>query len=230
MKLKSRTLFIYFIAAGFGTIGCSGPKQYISKRPVNDVKSVLIIGPFADIRTIHTGDRMQFDYEMSSEVYKEMKGQIPALVPDGVKINTITADSVSQKLLLTAAEKIVEEITSRKVAAKQVVVPQVLLNMLDSVGQNFGFFIMQAGFSRTQNNYINHLYYNRAAVNVLTLGNVTYIPYRDGSTMIGFIIDRKNGNLAYYKKIFWQQRDPTEKIVIKGQLHDLMMSYFQHSK
>lgn len=65
---------------------------------------------------------------------------------------------------------------------------------------------------------------------MLSFGNIDYVPYKEGSMVIGFIVDRKNKNLAYYKKIIWEERDPTEKIVIKSQLHDLMMSYFQNAK
>lgn len=212
------------------TAGCKGPKQFISKRSVNDVKSILLVGPFTDVRTIVTGNRQEFDYSLSFDVYSEMNRQIKTLIPDGVKVKTITADSATQRNILNAAERIIRDIEKGKRVIRNVTVPDVLINCIDAANQDFGFVIIENGFARTYKNYTNHLLYNRAAVSLLSMGSVSYIPYKEGSILIGFIIDKKNRNLAYYKKIIWEQRDPTEKIVIKAQLHDLMMSYFQHAK
>lgn len=210
--------------------GCKGPKQFISKRPVNDVKSILLAGPFTDIRTIVTGNRQEFDYSLSFDVYTEMSKQIKTLIPDGVKIKTVMADSVTQRNILNAAEGIIKDIEKRSKAIRKVSIPDVLIKSLETANEDFGFVILESGFARTRKKYTNHLLYNRAAVILLSMGSVDYIPYKEGSMLIGFIVDRKNKNLAYYKKIIWAQRDPTEKIVIKAQLHDLMMSYFQHAK
>jgi hypothetical protein len=172
----------------------------------------------------------EFDYPLSLEVYQEMSRIMKAQLPENVKVKTITTDSVMQRNILNAAQKIVRDIEKRKKRIKKVVIPEVLIKSLDSANEDFGFVILESGFARTYNNYINHLIYNRDPSLLLGMGTVEYTPYKEGSMLIGFIIDKKNRNLAYYKKIFWQQRDPTEKIVIKAQLHDLMMSYFQHAK
>lgn len=44
--------------------------------------------------------------------------------------------------------------------------------------------------------------------------------------MAAFIIDLKNKNLLYFKRDIWPDRNPTEEIVIKSQLKDLINSYF----
>jgi len=229
MRIKTGSLIsaliIILIAAG-----CKGPKQFISKRSVKDVKSILLVGPFTDVRTIVTGNKQEFDYSLSFEVYSEMDRQIRMLIPEDVKVKTVTSDSATQINILNAAEKIIKDIEKKRKAIKKVIIPDALLNITDSPKQDFCFVILESGFARSYNNFANHLLYNRAAVNLLSFGNIDYVPYKEGSMVIGFIVDRKNKNLAYYKKIIWEQRDPTEKIVIKSQLHDLMMSYFQNAK
>ena len=202
MRIKTvsliNTLSIFILIAA----GCKGPKQFISKRPVNDVKSILLAGPFTDVRIIETGNRQEFDYSLSLDVYTEMNKQIKALIPDDVKVKTLIADSVTQRNILNASERIIMDIEKRKRPISKVTIPDVLIKRLDSANQDFGFVILERGFARTYSNYANHLLYNSAAVNLLSLGSVDYLPYKEGSMVIGFIIDKKTGILLTTKKLF----------------------------
>lgn len=132
MRIKTGSLINALIIIILIAAGCKGPKQFISKRSVKDVKSILLVGPFTDVRTIVTGNKQEFDYSLSFEVYAEMDRQIKMLIPEDVKVKTVTSDSATQRNILNAAERIIKDIEKKRKAIKSVIIPDALLNIRDS--------------------------------------------------------------------------------------------------
>ena len=215
-----------FAFAVFILTGCGNSKHFVSKDSAGQIREILLAGPFTSVAIIEKGNNQEIDNTISQEVLNEMNNQIATAIPDSIQVQRLKADSALESDILSQSHKIINAIR-QKISVKRVEIPGRLIEIMDSVHQDFCFIILEGGLTRTKANYIKQLYYTRPAVSMISLGYLDYIPYRQNSGVIGFIIDRKRKQLAYFKKIVWPDRDPTEKIVIKGQLHDLMMSYFQ---
>lgn len=182
----------------------------------------------AEINVIYRGDKHEKSELFSEMASQEITRQLNNILPDTISVSQFNTDANHLKEISNTAIQLIKSTESGK-TIKGLKVPELLLHQLDSANQDFGLFIFIIGFTRTKENLTKE-YIRRQGISLATLGLYQTVPNSAYSTMIGFIVDRKNKNLAMYRKIKWNQRDPTDKLVVKSQLRDLLMRYFQSAK
>jgi hypothetical protein len=224
-KPHSYTLLTLLIAL---TFGCGTTEYLTSKRNISEVKHMLLFQPVAEISVIYNGDNYEKSEQFSDIASHEIVRQLNIILPDTIGISQFITDSIHQNEINNSAIQIIRSVEGGG-SIKGLKVSELLLHQLDSTNQEFGLYIFIVGFTRTKEN-LTKQYMRRKGIGLATLGFYQTVPNSSYSTMIGFIIDRKNKNLAMYRKIQWNQRDPTDKLVVKSQLRDLLMRYFQSAK
>ena len=45
--------------------------------------------------------------------------------------------------------------------------------------------------------------------------------------MIGVLVDRKRNRISMYKELYWRNRNPSEELVIRTQIRDIILTYFE---
>ena len=150
---------------------------------------------------------------------------MPAIIPDSIHLTHINTSSTQFDEIKKALNKIVISIEKNSISASSIKIPPVLLHYLDSSHEDYGICIYSEGFIRTENNQTKE-YIKGYERYYYTLGIINKIPLKSSSAMCFLIIDRKKMRLRFYRSSVWEKRDPTEFIVIKSQLHHLIMPYF----
>ena len=216
------TLAIIFLCS------CNTTKQLTSNRKKSEVNRLLILPPITEISIINKGNNLEKSFTFSKEAAKEITNQVKNIIPDSIKFSQLITDTAQFQEIFKSVSGIIKIVEQRR-TIKGIIIPAILLHLLDSTNQDFCLGIWEIGFTRTTDNYVKQ-YQKSRIVQVATLGGLNYVPNKSYSIMICFIIDRKNKNLAFYRKSRWRERDPIEKMVIRSQLHDLIMRYFQSAR
>ena len=195
-----------------------------AQKTISKVDRLLILPPLSEIKVIKTSNKLETDTSLTNKVRTEILYQAKTLIPDSIKTVQFEASDLQSQEIYKAFERILET-AENKFKPKSVKIPDFLLNLLDSTNQDFGLGIVNVGFLRTDKNQSGE-YTKSVRLNFFTLGLYSFIPRKSFSTIICFIMDRKQKTLRFYEKSSWSERNPTETVVIKSQLHHLLMSYF----
>lgn len=188
------------------------------------IQHLLIFPPISEIKVIKTHNKLETDTILSNHVRDGINIQVKSIVPDSIKSTQLKSDETQLQELSKAFADVIE-IAENKFKPKVIKAPEFLLNVLDSTNQDFGLCIFNRGFIRTDQNQSNE-YTKSMGLNFFTLGTYAFVPNKSFSIIVCFIVDRRQKTFRFYDKSMWRERNPTEKIVIKSQLHHLLMSYF----
>ncbi|MES2774592.1 MAG: hypothetical protein V4722_10430 [Bacteroidota bacterium] len=207
---------------------CSTTRQLTSDRKAHEISSLLILQPVAKIGLINKGNKPETNVPFSKKATKEIELQVKNLLPENILVSQLNVDESQDSTIPNAITYIVNEVEKVK-TLNRIVVPESLLHFLDSANHDFCLGILEVGFVRSKDNYDKqHDLGNMTQF--ATLGLYGFVPYKSSSTMVCFIVDRKNRNLAFYRRGTWKETDPTERIVIKAHLDDLISKYFDSAK
>lgn len=213
-------LFTILIATLFSS--CNTSK--VGKR---DIESLTIMPPVASMYTINKGNKWEFDSEKSDSITTSISDLIPKMLPESLIATTLTLEDSDFEEYDSAVIEMV--IRLERNDNFKLIIPSILLQLLDSSPGDFGLFIYEEGFSRTQFNYVSQDL-KGLTLKAATFGRLQWIPYKASSTMACFIIDKKNKTIKYYRKSIRKEKDPMDVIALKSQLYHLLMSYFQKQR
>jgi len=200
--------------------GCSSTRQYTSQTKTSKITSLALIPPITRINQITDKSIQQYSPEISGRTAAETILQLKKIIPE----NITTTDYLVQDLTDTTGElSLFAEKLHTGDQINQIIIPKKMLQKMAETHQDFALGITQWGYSRTAGNFDkrsdqgNMLYF-------ATLGSYRYRPYKSAASMAVYIIDRKHGNLAFYRKISWVE-EPSERMIIKLQLDNLISKY-----
>ncbi|MEO6548070.1 MAG: hypothetical protein ABIN94_08725 [Ferruginibacter sp.] len=223
-RLPFYSLLTLFIALIYG---CGTTEYLTSKRNINEVKNIVVFPPVTEISVIYKKDNPEKSELFSDMASKEIDLQLKAILPGTKRYYQFHSDS-SQKEIIHTAIQLMNSVEGGR-SIRGIKIPELLLQQLDSINEDFGLFVFFSGFTRAKENLTKE-YVRRQGMALATIGIYQTVPNSAYSIMICFIVDRKNKNLAMYRKTKWKLRDPTDKLVVKSQLRDLLMRYFQSAK
>lgn len=112
---------------------------------------------------------------------------------------------------------------------KDLVLSDKMLSLLGKYDQDYVMGVVSFGFTRVKGNYGKQIA-KGMVVGILSLGLYTPIPIKSSSTLICFIVDRKNKNIAFYRKSVKQDNDPTDFKVLEKQINGMLSQYFNANK
>jgi hypothetical protein len=204
--------------------GCSGSKNFSTAKKDQAIKSLLIFPVYSQIDVIEKRDKRIksafFSAGAEAQIYKEFEKYIPSEIH---KVNPDFDDDL-ETAIINSSIKLVQTIRS-SLSPSNVKVPALLLHILDSLHEDYGLIILQAGFTRTPENEKNQ-YIRRKNTALATLGFFDKEPNKSYSVMSGIIINRQNKNPAKFKELSFRNRNPNEEVVIRSQIRDIILSFF----
>jgi len=207
--------------------GSMGVEQLTLVAKNKNINSLAILPVIAEINLVDNKNELDYNPDLSDYAIEQIKLHYKKCIPDSVATEQIAySANVDTPSFYNAVEGIVSAMKSYK-NLNDVAIPAELLELLAPAKSNYGLCIVSAGFTRTARNYKKQ-YIKLREANVLSLGLYNMIPIQSYSLMICFIIDKSSKKLVYYKRVLSKERDPSESAVLKSQLYDAMMSYYQN--
>lgn len=225
MKLQVSVICLLLIGVIFSQ--CNPSRRIFNEKDSYLVNRLLVFPVHSQIAVIEKGDKKTNDENLSSEAETEIKDQLKKFIPVSLSTNYLECKKEKKEEIIQSIIQLIKT-TKSAISPQYVRVPDMLLNVLDSLGENYGLLIFQEGFTRTQKNLMNQQI-KRRAIAYASLGIYDTTPNESYSVMIGVLIDKKNNRLSMYKELYFRNRDPNEEVVIRSQIRDIILSYFQDS-
>ncbi|MEO6454795.1 MAG: hypothetical protein ABIN97_12015 [Ginsengibacter sp.] len=225
MKLKFSYIYLFLLPIFFWE--CSPGKRTFNNKDGSSIGTLLIFPNYSNIKVIEIGDKQVRSESFSQDAENEIRGQLIKYIPSTVKTKYLECNDKLGEEIVNSNIHLIRAVKGSSFPSK-VNAPKFLLNILDSLGENYGLFIFQSGFTRTLEN-LKKQYFKRKTIEIASLGIYDTEPNSSYSIMIGVIVDKKRGKVSMYKELYWRNRNPNEEVVIRSQVRDIILSYFQTS-
>lgn len=226
---SGRTTGFIFCSLCLGFItGCASSKNFSNTKKNEPIKSLLIFPVYSEISVIEKRDkRIKSDFfseGAEAQIYKELEKYIPSGIHKSSPAfgNELEAGIIKSNINLLRAIR-------ASLSPGSLKPPALLLHVMDSLNEDYGLIILQDGFTRTPEN--EKTQYKRGRNTAFaTLGFFDREPNKAYSVMSGIIIDRQNKKLAKFKTLSFPNRNPNEEVVIRSQIRDIILSWFDQKE
>lgn len=196
-----KRLFILLLAAiGVASITSCGNNGYLADYcDIDDIRDVMLINPVSVIETISGGDNFTVNDSLS-QASGALLLQTIMEYNSGLNIShAYIPEEADEK------ENILNEVASLYIQVKNsssteighLTIPTALDNIIEQSGNRYGMAVIYTGISRTYGNYALE-WLKGLGKSLLTLGTVTFIPYRHYGEIYIFIIDSEIDSLVWY--------------------------------
>lgn len=212
------TIIVIFLSS------CGTTRQLMSNRNPTEINKILILKPYTKIEVINKGNKAEYSPEVSKQVTAYIVESLEKFIPSRIEKYKFEADSLElfelYKEMYTLAIRVEQNrnITGIKLSNK-------MLTFLEKYNYDYAIGVLDFGFTRAKGNYENQVA-KSIGIGILTLGMYAPIPVKSYSTMICFIVDKENKNIAFYRKDLGQEKEPTNKNVIESQISKMLIQYF----
>ena len=222
MKPLVTLIYVSFLLVFFSSCGIN--RQLVSSVKPSQIDKILIIKSFAQIDTIGIGNKPAYDKKTSTEVSEDLLSNIGNLLPYRIKKVSPSSDSVETWRFNQEMFKIIANVEQlQKIEGYQI--SDTLVGLMEKYDCNYAIGAIDVGFSRTKSNYAKQVA-KSIGIGLLTLGMVVPISYKSTSSMYCFIVDRKNKNIAFFRRDLGIEKEPTDKMVIFEQVTNMLQPYF----
>lgn len=223
--MKSFALpFIAILLAPFFIQSVPVNKINCSYKDSSDVNELLLLPICSSIGFIEKGNQVSESIPLSQLAESEIRTQVLTFMPSHIKKRSVEFDSATESEIYKSGIKLIKTLRNAPVRSR-VKAPPHFVNILDSLHELRGLFILQIGFTRSEKNFQSQ-FVKRRVLNLATLGIYNTIPNESYSAIIGVLINRDTKEIEKYKEVKMRNRDPNEKVVIRQQIRDIIGSFF----
>lgn len=207
---------------------CGTNRQLTSNRKPADINKLTILKPLTNIQLIERGNSGSYSQYDSDKVRDNILDLLNQHLPQHVQKTNIKMDTVDN-LLFQKEMYDLAAVVEHNQQIKDLVLSDKMLSLLGKYDQDYVMGVVSFGFTRVKGNYGKQIA-KGMVVGILSLGLYTPIPIKSSSTLICFIVDRKNKNIAFYRKNTGQDKDPTDIKVLEKQINGMLNQYFNAAK
>lgn len=222
--MKNTITYIFIFVLSMALLQCSTNRRVISNKDSTKITNLIVFPNYSKIDVIESNDKRIRSDAFSQESENEIRNQLAKYIPSHVSTKYLECNSNLEEEIINANIKLIKSVKGAMTPEK-VSIPEYLLNVLDSLGENYGLFLYHGGFTRSEEN-LKTEYFKRKVIGIASLGIYNTEPNRTYSVMIGILIDKQRKRVSMYKEIYWRNRNPNEEVVIRPQVRDIILSYF----
>lgn len=226
--MNQKLTYFYFVFIAISFLQCTQPKRAMSNKDGHLIENLVIFPIYSKIDIIENQDKRITSEIFSSDAEIKIKNQLEKYIPSNINKNFLAGQIELEEQIIKSNVQLIKTYKGA-IFQKTVEVPEFLLNILDSLGKDYSLFIFHRGFTRTPEN-LKTQYIKRRTAALASLGFYDTEPNSAYSVMIGVLIDKKRKRISMYKELYWRNRNPNEEVVIRSQIRDLILGYFQNSK
>jgi hypothetical protein len=178
---------------------------------VNNIQKFETISKITLIEQGNEGDISQRISEQAKETFHDVLMAEKRIPISGEILTTDTA--LQSKLEM---EIMFLCYTAAKTGSiEQLAITPILDSLLEVGGHRFGLITLVTGFTRTRGNYMGQQFASPFST-----------PFVAGSSAFAMIVDAREDNIAFFKKSYLQEEEPTVRSVNKTHVETLFELYF----
>jgi hypothetical protein len=220
---------IYLISFALALLGAScistTTNQLVSSVKPENIEELAILAPFTEIRYTNKDTRGLYSEEFSQAARKNLLKAIPEVMPLDLSYQIYERSPLEEELLGKEIYQLVNEVEHKK-NIKTIKIKPGLVSLLSLYEENYIMGFVLAGFGKSNLNE-DERRYKPNAYGTLFISTIPPEDFLPRSTLICFIIDKQNKNLAYYRKQTMYEREPADKKVTDVQMSFLIRKYFR---
>ena len=225
--MKRLTLLPLLLILSIVLLQCNPPQRLtFSDKKASSVNRLVIFPVVSLIGTINDKDKVQESLFLSQEAEKQVIKNLKVFLPANITTKYLVLDSATDEQVKEVNINLIKRLHSSPLI-RRMPAPAYTLKILDSIEEPYGLFIFHGGFTRTDENYKAE-YLKRRSMSLATLGFYNTVPNEAFSIMTGMLVDREQKTIAMYKELNWRNRDPKEEVVIRSQIRDIILTYFNN--
>lgn len=152
--------------------GCSAGKRTFNNKNGKSITTLLIFPGYSTIEIIKAGDKHIRNESFSQEAENEIKSQLIKYIPSTVQTKYLECNDKLREEIANSGINLINTIKGSFSPGK-INAPNLLLNVLDSLGENYGLFIYHGGFTRTPEN-LEKQYFKLKMLGVATQYRISY--------------------------------------------------------
>lgn len=215
-----------FIAAVLGLllmVGCTTSQMIVSDISPTTIQQLDYFAPYAEISVIEKKNQATANREFS--VLTENLIDSILQTKKGYKVNDriVAKDDATNNLLKKEVITLINASYQKK-ALKTMPLPTTIKQLMDNSNSDFALAVFSSGFTRNKGNYGKQIA-KGIGVGILTLGLFAPTPVKSNSTIHFLICDKKNNNVALYRRSFLE-KEPLSNEVINQQIDKVLKEYF----
>jgi hypothetical protein len=221
--MKLMNIFCGF--AFFAFTACSTQSMLTSNVSSTKIDTLLLLKPVTSISVILHGDKPFHDPVLSGWSLINLKNGVVDYLPKKVSLFNADFDSITQNRINDEISNLARLVEHQN-GIKNVPFPTAIDSVMKILKIDYALCVYQNGFSRTTDNYFSELgrsYYKLER----SYGWDYSRPVKSGSTVIGYILDRKNKNIALYRRDTRDNWEPVDKNHSDKQLQHIFQRYFR---
>ena len=207
---------------------CGTNRQLVSERRPSEIRELTVVKPITNIEIIESGNRGTYSKMETDNATANIVDVLNRTIPTDIKIQNLKMDTTDKVVFQRELHLLVNYVEGQQ-QIKGVSLSPKMLAIMNKYNQDFAIGVLEVGFARAKGNYGRQIA-KGVGIGILTLGFYVPVPIKSASTMICLIVDRKNNNVAFYRKNNGQELNPTEKTVIERQLKGILDPYFRANK
>jgi len=214
----------YLIVLMIFVCQCSGPKLILNPKEGKSIKDLLVFPVYSEISVIAKGNKFVRSDSFSTIAEQRIRSQMQNYFPSRINKYFLQNDQHFDAEVSKYAYQLIKNLKTGT-SVYRMDPPPFLLQVLDSLKQDFGLFVLQLGFTRTPDNLISQ-YIKGQNLTIATLGFLNYEPTKSYAAMLGFVINRFERKVIMFRDIRWPLRDPNDDLVVKVQVRDIILGFF----
>jgi|AntAceMinimDraft_17_1070374.scaffolds.fasta_scaffold02449_8 hypothetical protein len=204
---------------------CGTTKMLTSNIDPKKIDTLIFFKPISAIAYISKRNIAIYDSKLSKIAEDHVVDGIKEYFSDNINIRTVRFDTVMQNRIDTVIISLIN-IVEKRGKINKIFVPETIDSIMIQMNVNYALCMFHSGFTRTSQNYSGQ------AEKVVALGLFTFVmlnntvPFKATSNLWCCILDKKNNNIAFYRKNF-RQNEPVDKRITDKQISKIFNKYFE---
>lgn len=216
---------LLILAAALILTSCGANQFLTSSVSANEIADMKYFEPLSYIQYIEKGNKSKFSDSLSVITQSKLDS---LLTKNKSKLRLTNKIAVENETLKVNVEKEIgylAQLITQKGKLEGIPLTPAIDSILESKNQRFAMATAATGFGRRKGNYGGQVA-KGIAVGILTLGMVVPTPVKSNLSLHVFIFDAEKNEVAFYKRSFPVEKEPTDPTTIEKQLILLFNGYF----
>lgn len=204
---------------------CGTNKFLTSSVTANEIPELNYFESFSYIQYIEKGNKAQLSDSLSFVAQSRLDSLLSKNQPKLRLTNKITIDDAALRAKIENEIGSLAQLITQKRKLDGIPLTPIIDSLMKENNQRFALAVVATGFGRRKGNYGGQVA-KGIAVGVLTLGMVVPAPIKSNLTLHSFIFDSEKNEVAFHKRSFPVEKEPTDPDVLEKQLISLFNGYF----
>lgn len=216
---------LLILASALILTSCGANQFLTSSVSANEISDMKYFEPLSYIQYIEKGNKSKFSDSLSVITQSKLDS---LLTKNKSKLRLTNKIAIENDTLKVKVEKEIgylAQLITQKGKLEGIPLTPAIDSILESNNQRFAMATAATGFGRRKGNYGGQVA-KGIAVGILTLGMVVPTPVKSNLSLHVFIFDAEKNEVAFYKRSFPVEKEPTDTDILEKQLILLFNGYF----